>query len=124
MSDEAFTCAPGRSHFIALDEAQLLAAIDQVPPGRNLAGEYIRLRSYIRELQEQVTRSIELRIVAEQRAGKKNVHALEERIEAYEEALAVALAAGDVGRSFLEKVALENEASPAARELLGLAPNE
>lgn len=61
--------------------AELARALALLPPGRTLAGEYLRLCSYIGELQRQVVRGTELRIAAEQRAGKRNVGRLEERIE-------------------------------------------
>lgn len=95
-------------------EAQELRAQSLLPPGRTLAGEYLRLLSYIGELNRQVVRGTELRIAAEKRAGQKNVNALEERIEAYEEALAIAL------RDYPELDGSYENASPAARELLGI----
>ncbi len=97
-------------------EAQELRAQALVPPGRTLAGEYLRLLSYIGELNRQVVRGTELRIAAEQRAGKRNVNALEERIEAYEEALAVALRCLNTDPDPADPESI----SPAARELLGL----
>lgn len=101
-------------------EAQELRAQSLLPPGRTLAGEYLRLLSYIGELNRQVVRGTELRIAAEKRAGQKNVNALEERIEAYEEALAIALAAADMSDNDGPWHVLAADASPAARELLGL----
>ncbi len=68
---------------------QTNAALLQVPPGRTLAGEYLRLLSYIGELNRQVVRGMQLRIEAEQRAGRRNVGKLEDQITQQENVIAV-----------------------------------
>lgn len=72
-----------RMHAIG-SEADITRALEQVPPGRSLANEYVRQRDQIRELQRQTQRAVELRLAADQRAGKRNVAKLEEQIRSLE----------------------------------------
>lgn len=81
VSDSGVTCEYGPEP-IGRDSAEVLSALMRVPPGCTLAGEYLRQRRVIEEQQAQIVRAIELRVVADQRAGKRNVRALEERIDA------------------------------------------
>lgn len=70
---------------ISISKLQLKAALEQLPPGRTLAAEYLRQRRVIEEQQKQIVRAIELRIAADKRAGRRNVYALEVRIQELEQ---------------------------------------
>lgn len=121
---------------IAIDKLQLTEALGQLPPGRTLAAEYLKQRRVIEEQQKQIVRAIELRIEADKRAGRKNVYALEVRIQELEQQRTVlvdALKAAPWGscRDLSEAVQAairENEAHDVRDELaecldVGLEPS-
>jgi len=75
-----------------LEQDQHDRALAMLPPGRSLAAEYLRLHAACTAQSAQLVRAIELRVQADQRAGKRNVARLEQVIKEQAEVIEIACA--------------------------------